>query len=65
MRSGQATAELDHLRWNWAGAYEVTAAVGVWRAVRADNQVSLVAPSPAELRNEIVADYTHRSVPRP
>ena len=65
MRSGQAAAELDHLRWNWGDVYEITEALGVWRAVRGDTQVSLVASRAAELLDEIVADYTRRPLPRP
>ena len=46
MHPGQVTeAELDDLRWHWGDAYEITEAVGVWRAVRLDNQTTLVASS--------------------
>ena len=66
MHPGQVIeAELDDLRWHWGDAYEVTEALGVWRAVRRDNQVALVASSAAELRSLIVADYTARPVIRP
>jgi hypothetical protein len=65
MGPGLATAKLDHLRRNWGVAYEITEALGVWRAVRADNQVSLLGSSAEDLRDQIVADYTRRRVPRP
>ena len=43
MDTGIAEA-LEDLRWNWDGAYEITEALGVWRAVRRDNQVTLGQP---------------------
>jgi len=57
-------AELEDLRWHWGGAYEITEGSGAWRAVRADNQVALVAGSAAELRALIADDYARRPVPR-
>ncbi len=57
-------AELEDLRWHWGGAYDITEGSGAWRAVRADNQVTLVAASAGELRALIVADYGRRPVRR-
>ena len=66
MHPGQVTeVELDDLRWHWGDAYEITEAVGVWRAVRLDNQITLVASSAVELRNLIIEDYSRRPVARP
>ncbi len=58
-------AELEDLRWHWGEAYDVSEGSGAWRAVRADNQVALVAASAGELHALIVADYGRRPVPRP
>lgn len=55
---------LKDLRRNWGGAYEITGASGVWRAMRLDNQATLIAIGPGELRDLITADYTARPVPR-
>jgi hypothetical protein len=57
-------AELEDLKWHWGGAYDVSEGSGAWRAVRADNQVTLVAASAGELRDLIAADYGRRPVPR-
>lgn len=64
MQCGQ-TADLSDLRFHWGEAHEITEALGVGRAVRGDNQVSVLATSPGELRDEIIADYTSHPVPRP
>jgi hypothetical protein len=63
MQSARATA-LHDLDWHWGSAYEITEALGVWRAVRRDNQVTLVASDPGELWRLIIADYTARPVRR-
>ena len=55
---------LKDLRRNWGGAYKITGAPGVWRAMRMDNQARLIAIGPGELRDLITADYTARPVPR-
>jgi hypothetical protein len=55
---------LAELVFHWGEAYEITEALGVWRAVRRDNQVSLVASDPASLRELIIGNYTARPVPR-
>ena len=55
---------LNMLRWNWGEAYEITVASGVWRAVRYDNQRTIVATDPDGLRTLIVADYANQPVPR-
>jgi hypothetical protein len=57
-------AELEDLRWHWGGAYDISEGSGAWRAVRADNQVALVAASAGELHDLIRADYAARPVPR-
>ena len=59
-----AAGDLKDLRRNWGGAYEITADLGVWRAVRRDSQVTLIATSPGKLRDLITANYTARPVPR-
>ena len=56
---------LEDLRWHWGNAYEITEALGVWRAVRLDNQVALIATDPGELRDLIMTNYAARPVPRP
>jgi hypothetical protein len=55
---------LADLRHHWSGAYEITEALGAWRAVRLDNQRALVAADPGELRDLIRADYAANPVPR-
>ena len=66
MHPGQATRSvLDDLRWHWGDAYEITEAIGVWRAVRLDNQVSLIASDGVDLRDLIVDDYSRHPVDRP
>ena len=55
---------LKDLRRNWGGAYKITGALGVWRAMRLDNQARLIAIGPGELRDLITADSTARPVPR-
>jgi hypothetical protein len=57
-------AALGHLHWHWGDAYEITEALGAWRAVRRDNQRSLIASEPEELRTLILADYLKEPVPR-
>lgn len=53
---------LTYLDWNWGSAYEITEACGVFRAVRLDNQRTLVATSSEDLRDEIIADYAKEPV---
>ena len=55
---------LRYLQWNWGEAYEITEALGVWRAVRRDSQKTLIATEATDLRDEIVADYEANPVPR-
>lgn len=55
---------LTYLAWNWDEAYEITEACGVYRAVRRDNQRTLVATAPEDLRDLIVADYAKQPVSR-
>ncbi len=60
-----AAGDRRDLRRNWGGAYEITEDdLGVWRAVRRDSQVTLIATSPGRLRDLITANYTARPVPR-
>ena len=63
MDDGIARA-LKDLRRNWGSAYQITEDLGVWRAVRGDSQVTLIATSPGKLRDLIKANYTARPVPR-
>ena len=63
--SASSDAALADLRWNWGEAYEITEAIGVWRAVRLDNQRTLVASDAGELHDLIVADYAAQPVRRP
>ena len=51
--SDTALAALD---WHWGDAYEITEALGVWRAARHDGA--------EELRDLIIADYAKQPVPR-
>jgi hypothetical protein len=63
--SRNAAGDLKDLRRNWGGAYGITEDdLGVWRAVRRDSQVTLIATSPRRLRDLITANYTARPVPR-
>ena len=55
---------LRYLQWNWGSAYEITEASGVWRAVRLDNQKTLIATEAPDLRDEIVQDYAANPVAR-
>jgi hypothetical protein len=55
---------LDSLSWHWGDAYEVSEALGVWRAVRLDNGRTLVATEAEELWDLIMADYARQPVPR-
>jgi hypothetical protein len=54
---------LAALRWHWGDAYELTEALGVWRAVRLDNWRALVATDAEKLRDLIIEDYTKEPVP--
>lgn len=66
MHPGQVTRSvLADPRWHWGDGYEITEAIGVWRAVRRDNQRALVASEADELRDLIIVDYTRRPVARP
>ena len=49
---------------HWGDAYEITEALGVWRAVRHDNQRTLIATGAEELQDLIIADYAKQPVPR-
>jgi hypothetical protein len=55
---------LAALAWHWGEAYELTEALGVWRAVRLDNQRSLIATDAEKLRDLIIDDYSKEPVPR-
>lgn len=55
---------LNDLVFHWGAAYEISEGLGVWRAVRLDNGVTLVAGSPEGLRDCIRTDYDARPVPR-
>jgi hypothetical protein len=53
---------ISDLEFHWGEAYEITEALGVWRAVRHDDQRALIATDPEELRALIITDYTARPV---
>ena len=48
---------LRRLNGDWEELYEISEALGVWRAVRLLNGWTIVASSPEELRVLIVRDY--------
>ena len=48
---------LRQLQGDWEELYEISEALGVWRAVRLLNGWTIVASSPEELRVLIVRDY--------
>ena len=48
---------LRRLQGNWGELYEISEALGVWRAVRLLNGWTIVASSPEELQALIVHDY--------
>ena len=48
---------LRRLNADWEELYEISEALGVWRAVRLLNGWTIVASSPEELRVLIVRDY--------
>ena len=55
---------LEDLQWNWCGVYAITGAAGHWLAQRRDNQRTLTADSPDELRELIIEDYAAEPVAR-
>ena len=64
MSAGRDEA-LEYLQRNWGDAYEVGwGEAGVWRAVRLDNRLPLVALDADELRALIIEDYSARPVKR-
>jgi len=48
---------LRRLQGNWGELYEISEALGVWRAVKLLNGWTIVATSPKELQALIVHDY--------
>ena len=55
---------MESLQRNWGTAYEITEALGAWRAVRLDNQRSLIADRANELQDLIIHDYAAPPVER-
>ena len=55
---------LNELVFDWGDAYDISEALGVWRAVRRDTGWTLIGEDAGELRDEIRADYQNRPVPR-
>jgi hypothetical protein len=55
---------LEDLKWNWGEVYAITGAAGHWLAQRRDNQRTLTASSPDELRELIIEDYAAEPVAR-
>lgn len=65
MESAHCVSDLlEVLHWHWGEEYEISEPLGVWRAVRRDNQVTLVAETADELRALIMADYAAHPVLR-
>jgi hypothetical protein len=55
---------LEDLKWTWGEVYAITGAAGHWLAQRRDNQRTLTADSPDELRELIIEDYAAEPVAR-
>ena len=56
---------LASLRWHWGTAYVISRLTsGTWLAQRNDTRGTLRADNPVSLREEIIADYFARPVPR-
>ena len=56
---------LDALRWHWGEAYIIShAKPDVWMAQRRDTGETLRDVTPLGLRDQIIRDYTARSVKR-
>jgi len=49
---------LRNLQRDWGEAYEISEALGVWRAVRLRNGRTIVATDPVELHALIVRDHS-------
>jgi hypothetical protein len=48
---------LRRLQRSWGEVYEISEALGVWRAVRLLNGWTIIAADPAALRDLMVRDY--------
>jgi hypothetical protein len=55
---------LYDLDYHWGSACEISEGSGVWRAVRRDSGLTLIATAPEDLRLEIIRDYTAKPVVR-
>lgn len=55
---------LDVLDFHWGAAYDLAVTRTGWVAKRLDNGRPLVAATPGELRDLIIADYTAQPVAR-
>ena len=64
--SPERAEALEALLFHWGDAYLISVGDegGVWRAVRRDNQKTLIATEAIDLRDEIVQDYAASPVPR-
>ncbi|MGH3287163.1 MAG: hypothetical protein ACRDPD_21165 [Streptosporangiaceae bacterium] len=62
--SGEMLGDLDELRHHWGEAYIISTDGSVCTARRRDGKGVLTDPSPAGLRDQIMADYQARRVPR-
>lgn len=57
---------LEALRWNWGEGYEIEIIDDTWQARRRDGLGGWITAANADdLRNQIMADYTLKPVPRP
>lgn len=57
-------AAIGSLIRNWADAYVISYANGLYHAERRDDGAQVHAPDPGQLGREIQADYAARPVPR-
>jgi hypothetical protein len=56
---------LGDLRWHWGSAYIINClGLGKWVAERRDTHETLRDETPLGLREQIIADYGRRRVPR-
>jgi hypothetical protein len=63
--TGSEQKTLEALRWDWGDAYEIGLGDRQWHARRKDGKGALIeAPTPDDLRKQIVEDYTFMPVPR-
>jgi hypothetical protein len=59
---GDEAEALRFLQWNWGDPYLITGAGQHWLAQRRDDQRTLTASSPDELRELMIEDYAAEPV---